>query len=269
MEHPLPWLKYIDADDLDDSRVDFDGLNVESPVGEHLGDVDGFIVDNDNGRPYYVVVDAGGWFKSKSYLLPVGQVRLDGDRDALIADLSRDRIERFPGFDKDEFDRLDEDGIRRFNNETSSALTGMTQSYPDAEHFSTAWSRPEFRYPDWWQAEPVSRSRAADDGLRSAASYGDMTPTMADLTRPVDRGAEIRAAESAAAATRGVEADARRDDRTGVRDSDPSPHFDGRAQPGDVLGVETGGETTQIGDTAEDENARRRSAESDAPKRRD
>jgi hypothetical protein len=39
---------------------------------------------------------------------------------------------------------------------------------------------------------------------------------------------------------------------------DVSPHYGGRAQPGDVLGIETGGETTEIGDTAEDEDKRRR-----------
>jgi hypothetical protein len=43
--------------------------------------------------------------------------------------------------------------------------------------------------------------------------------------------------------------------------NDPSPHLDGRAQPGDVIGVETGGERTYVGDTAEDENKRRRDAE--------
>jgi hypothetical protein len=42
---------------------------------------------------------------------------------------------------------------------------------------------------------------------------------------------------------------------------DVSPHYGGRAQPGDVLGIETGGETTEIGDTDEDENERRRKAE--------
>jgi hypothetical protein len=44
---------------------------------------------------------------------------------------------------------------------------------------------------------------------------------------------------------------------------DVSPHHEGRAQPGDVLGIETGGETTEIGDTAEDENERRRKLEKD------
>ena len=34
-----------------------------------------------------------------------------------------------------------------------------------------------------------------------------------------------------------------------------------RAQPGDVLGIERGGETTSLGDTEEDEDCRRREAE--------
>jgi hypothetical protein len=34
-----------------------------------------------------------------------------------------------------------------------------------------------------------------------------------------------------------------------------------RAQPGDVLGIERGGETTSLGDTEEDEDRRRREAE--------
>jgi hypothetical protein len=44
-------------------------------------------------------------------------------------------------------------------------------------------------------------------------------------------------------------------------DEDVSPHFDGRAQPGDVLGIETDGERTGISDTTQDENERRRKAE--------
>ena len=46
-----------------------------------------------------------------------------------------------------------------------------------------------------------------------------------------------------------------------AREAEPSPHYAGRAQPGDVLGVETGGERTYIGDTSEDENKRRIEAE--------
>jgi hypothetical protein len=37
-----------------------------------------------------------------------------------------------------------------------------------------------------------------------------------------------------------------------------------RAQPGDVIGIESDGETTELGDTAEDEDERRRDAEEQA-----
>jgi hypothetical protein len=49
---------------------------------------------------------------------------------------------------------------------------------------------------------------------------------------------------------------------------DVSLHFEGRAQPGDVLGIETGGERTSIGETSEDENERRRDAERAAREQR-
>jgi hypothetical protein len=41
---------------------------------------------------------------------------------------------------------------------------------------------------------------------------------------------------------------------------------DDRAQPGDVLGIETDGEQTHLGDTREDEDERREDAEEDARK---
>jgi hypothetical protein len=50
---------------------------------------------------------------------------------------------------------------------------------------------------------------------------------------------------------------------------DTSPHLGGRAQPGDILGIETGGETTAIGDTTEDENERRSDREKAAAKARE
>jgi hypothetical protein len=54
-------------------------------------------------------------------------------------------------------------------------------------------------------------------------------------------------------------------DRAKASAGEVSPHYGGRAQPGDILGIETGGETTGIGDTAEDEDDRRKSAEKNAP----
>ena len=48
-------------------------------------------------------------------------------------------------------------------------------------------------------------------------------------------------------------------DSTNPNDNWPDPDLE-RAQPGDVLGIERGGETTTLGETEEDEDRRRRDA---------
>ena len=85
MDHPRPWLRYVGADDLDRSADEFDfgAMHVHGTSGDHLGKVDGFIVDAATGRPYYVVVDAGGWFKSKHFLVPIGHVAFERDQKRL------------------------------------------------------------------------------------------------------------------------------------------------------------------------------------------
>ena len=59
-----------------------------------------------------------------------------------------------------------------------------------------------------------------------------------------------------------------REGRARASEAEPSPYPGGRAQPGDVIGLETGGERTHVGETTEDENKRRRDALEEAAKTR-
>jgi hypothetical protein len=249
VDHPLPWLRYVDAGDLDDQN-DFDGMTVESPTGERLGEVDGFIVDSASARPYYVVVDAGGWFKSKHFLLPIGHATLnsDTDRDALVAAVPRERIDRFPGFDKSEFEKLTPEQLKRYNDDICVASSVTAITYGADEPYTAAWERSDYRTPDWWTSEPSLPERMGDEAFESGVHYPPASAASQKTSNPVRE--EIRARERA-------ENEADRESRA----DDPSPHFDGRAQPGDVIGLETGGERTYIGETREDENKRRRDAE--------
>lgn len=213
MNHPKPWLRYVDADDIDDLTLDIAGMKVRNPAGESLGNVDGFIVDSQSGRTYYIVVDAGGWFKTRQFLLPIGRVHLDDDRDALVVNLSKEHMRRFPGFDTDEFEKLTEADIKRINDDVCIVF-GETVLNAPAEPYAAAWKRASFRYPDWWPEAGVTTTRRE-------RSYHE--------ERSVANDENIRS--------------------------------EGRAQPGDVIGVETGGERTQIGDTADDEDKRRAAAE--------
>ncbi len=243
MDHPRPWLRYVDADDLDDSRMSFDDLTVESNSGEKLGDVDGFVIDVNSGRPYYVVVDAGGWFKSKYFLLPIGHLGFDANGRKLTADVTRERIDRYPGFDRGEFEKLSQDELSRMDTQM------VTVCCPDEAVDVTATDRYDrwshYRTPTWWDT-----SYYRGDLVETGASGGGTTLPARD---------EVRARR-----------DPEREDRDAVvaRGGDVSPHLGGRAQPGDVMGIETGGEQTHIGDTDEDENNRRRDAEETAAKGR-
>ena len=242
-------LRYLDADDVDDAVVDYDGLEVHGPGGEKLGNVDGFIIDADARRVNYVVIDTGGWFTSRRLLLPVGHASVSGDRTSLDVDVNKDALRRFPDFDETGFHELSDDELRAFERNT---VLACCPDEPLEDVSVTTWgydSRRHYTQPDWWRraSYPVERLRPVEaTALREpeAAPVPSSVRPAAPVGGAHDRDL-VRAREGA--------------------DGDVSPHFDGRAQPGDVLGIETGGERTGIGETSEDEDARRRSAGRAAP----
>ena len=140
-------------------------------------------MDSKSSRPYYVVVDAGGWFKSKHFLLPVGHTRFDADEEVLVTELSRERIDRFPGFDKDNFEKLSDEDWKRFNDETCQActVTGVSVVYAANEPYAAAWERADYSYPDWWRASPTLPNRMGESAVTAGAEYppAASTPTAA------------------------------------------------------------------------------------------
>lgn len=210
-------LRYLDADDLDDSDIDFDGLEVRGTDDAKLGDVDGFLVDPTSGRVLYTVVDSGGWFSSRRFLLPIGHAIVDRTAGALRVDVARDTLRTYPEFDERKFTQLSDADLTAYETRMAALCCPDDLRSPTALPFDTG---RHYAQPSWWSANAYTAERL----------------------RPV----EARPFRETAAA--------------GVA-GEVSPHFGGRAQPGDVLGIETGGETTEIGDTPEDEDERRRSAE--------
>ena len=240
-------LRYLDAHDVNDEAVDFDGMNVRGTNNEELGHIDGFIIDSISRRVYYAVVDAGGWFSSKRFLLPIGHARLDRNSKTINVDLSRDGLKAYPRYNEEQFATFSDDELRAFERTTITACCPADS--PD--EVADAWyydSRRHYRQPDWWRRDyDVERLRPVETREAGVA---------APAGRPAGR-------------TAGMPTRTERLDREAIvarEGDDVSPHYEGRAQPGDVLGLETGGETTSVGDTAEDENQRRRDAERSAPR---
>jgi PRC-barrel domain len=223
---PTPFssrLRYVDADAIDETIIDFDRLNVRAADGDKLGEVEGFIIDPGLRRAYYIVVDSGGWFSSQHYLVPIGHARVDTREQALRLDVARDAIKSYPEFDPDRFATLTDDDLRRFETRTLAACCPHETPSIDAWGYDR-WAH--YRQPDWWRSDVAAlQSRWQPVARSSFARSGELGQ------------------DAAAVGTAGV--------------GDVSPHVDKRAQPGDVLGIETAGETTALGDTKEDEDQKR------------
>jgi hypothetical protein len=250
MDHPRPGLRYVDADDLDNSTFDFDGIDVVDSSGEQLGVVDGFIIDVNQSRPYHVVVEAGHWYKHKHFLLPIGHVRLDTGAKRLTADVSKARAERFPGFSRGEFEKLTDKDMDQM---AYSSVEACSDEPADPNVAWASWTH--YEYPSWWDA-----SYYRSDRMGATGNAGSTASTSSS-----SRSGMSSAGSASSAGMSNASRDRDRDLVT-ARGGETSPYAGDRAQPGDVIGVETGGEQTHIGDTAKDEDERRRDAEKAAAK---
>ncbi|HYG99497.1 MAG TPA: PRC-barrel domain-containing protein [Terriglobales bacterium] len=84
--------------DMDDIR----GSALYGVNDEKLGKIDDVIFDHATGEVRYVVVDTGGWLRSKKFLVPADRVHdYAKDKDAFQVDLVKEHIEKFPPYDED------------------------------------------------------------------------------------------------------------------------------------------------------------------------
>ncbi len=128
---------FTGLEDIDDIRdADVYGLN-----GEKLGEIEDVIFDHQTGQIRYVVVDTGGWLKSRKFLVPADRVRPYGeDNDDFAIDLSKERIESFPAYKEE-----------------------MLES-------QEKWRAYESRYEKAWAESPVQHREGTDRNITPAPS---------------------------------------------------------------------------------------------------
>lgn len=159
-------LRYVDVNDLPDSTR-YRDTKVRNRAGEALGRVDGFLVDP-SGRPYYMVVDSGGLFVGRRYLVPVGRADYRGDERLFAVDLDKDLLKRYPEFHRDAFLSMRDEEARRYEWRVLEAID------PEAARSSAAqWDYerlPYYRQPDWFDRGLVTRDdRAAQTPTDTSA----------------------------------------------------------------------------------------------------
>jgi sporulation protein YlmC with PRC-barrel domain len=81
------------------------GDPVVNEYGEDLGKIEELMIDLDGGKVAYAVLSFGGLFGigDKLFAIPLGAMQVDPENHRFVLDVDRERLERAPGFDKNDW----------------------------------------------------------------------------------------------------------------------------------------------------------------------
>ncbi len=126
----------------------FEDLNTEDDIrgsyvygrdDEKLGKIDDVIFDHSTGAIRFVVVDTGGWFSHKKFLVPPHRLHSSADhKDDFTVNLDKSQIETLPRYEESDL------------------------------YSEEKWKRYEKEYDDAWHSGPVQHRKGSDH---------DITPT--------------------------------------------------------------------------------------------
>jgi hypothetical protein len=127
--------RFEDLNTIDDIR----GAAINGNNDEKLGKIDDVIFDHSTGSIKYVVVDTGGWFSTKKFLVPPHRLHSSADHDGdFTVNVDKQQIETFPPYNESDL------------------------------HSDEKWKDYEKKFDEAWQAGPVQHREGSDR---------DITPT--------------------------------------------------------------------------------------------
>lgn len=131
--------------DTDAVKDDIRGSNVYGLNDEKLGKIDDVIFDHLSGNIRYVVIDTGGWLRSKKFIVPADRLRSSAEHeDDFRVDLTKEQVENFPPYDESDLKAEDK------------------------------WGNYERKYRSKWEEHPV---------MHRAETDRNITPTTAQMIK--------------------------------------------------------------------------------------
>ena len=91
---------------------DIRGANVYGTNDDKLGKIDDVIFDHTTGNIIYVVIDTGGWLRTKKFLVPANQLSESAKHDHdYVVDLTTNQIEKFPVYKEEDLESEENWGL--------------------------------------------------------------------------------------------------------------------------------------------------------------
>ena len=140
-------LRYLAGSDL--QSFGYGHHRIVSPDQDDLGTIDGFIADGETGRPIYYVVDSGGWFSGRRYVIPVAQLELDIATQTFRTELTRELLRRYPEFSAGAFVAMDDDSAARYERRLLEAVLPFRHQLRRATAQPTYSDLPIYQPPPW------------------------------------------------------------------------------------------------------------------------
>lgn len=126
----MPHLINLSHADVD-TDANLEGYDVIDSSGETIGDIDSVIADGDSMQLRYLVVDSGGWFSSKKFFVPVGDVqRIDeNDKRVYFTSLSKSTLQggAYPRYDESWWDNNDHGNFSEHEQQVAAAYPTTTR----------------------------------------------------------------------------------------------------------------------------------------------
>jgi len=119
-----------------DESEDIRGAKLYGLDDEKLGKIDDVIFDYSSGLIRYVVVDTGGWLRTKKFIVPAERLRASAKHDDdFTVDLTKAQVESFPPYEDTDLESDDQ------------------------------WLDYEGRYRSKWEADPVMHRDGTDRNI--------------------------------------------------------------------------------------------------------
>ena len=136
-------LRFVGARDFPEARDQ--EVHLHNHEGDHLGTLDGFVVDSGSGRPIYYVIDSRGWFAGRRYVVPIGQIEAD-EGGTLRTSLTRAELARYPEFSPSAFTAMDDGDALRYERRLHRVFAPDSKPYDGRPVYENL---PLYRTPTW------------------------------------------------------------------------------------------------------------------------
>jgi len=152
-----------------ESTEDIRGASLYGTNDDKLGKIKDVIFDHTTGDIRYVVVDTGGWLKSKEFLVPANQLRASAEhKDDFECDCTKQRIESFPPYNEEDLKSEER------------------------------WKDYEGRYRAKWETGPVMHRAETDRNITPTTQQmqGNQSSLRAEAGLPRSGGSQARRTQS-------------------------------------------------------------------------